>query len=347
MKILFPFILLLLGSTALAQTAQTLETATAGHQELPRVYRLDGVVEAINQSTVSAQTGGQIEAIFFDVDDYVEQGTLIVRLKDTEQRSRLTQAEAELKNTAAQLQEARKEYSRIKGVFDKKLVSSAAMDKADAALKSARARHEAADAALQQAREQLDYTLVRAPYSGIVIQRHLEVGEIAAPGQKLMSGISLDQLRVNVDVPQSLIQAIRENNKASVQQPGNGYIEAEKLTIFPFAHHGSNTFKVRLDLPHGIKGLFPGMFVKTAFTIGTRKALLIPSRAVVYRSEVTGVYVRSADGALSLRHIRVGQKANDGMIIILAGLEADEQVALNPIAAGKQLKQQLSEQNDG
>ncbi|MEJ1393908.1 MAG: efflux RND transporter periplasmic adaptor subunit, partial [Candidatus Sedimenticola sp. (ex Thyasira tokunagai)] len=224
---------------------------------------------------------------------------------------------------------------------------SAAMDKASASLKSARAQREAANAALQRAQEQLDYTLVRAPYSGIVTQRHIEAGEIAAPGEKLMSGISLDQLRVNVDVPQSLIPAIRERGKASVQQPGNSYIPAKKITIFPFADHGSNTFKVRLELAEGISGLFPGMFVKTTFTTGTRKALLIPVQAVVYRSEVTGVYVLGTNGRLSLRHIRVGHKVGVRLISVLAGLEAGEQVALDPIAAGKQLKKQLSERKDG
>lgn len=344
MRLTYPLILLLLALPTAVQAESPLQTATVEYRELPQVYRLDGVVEAVNRSTVSAQTGGQIKAILFDVDDYVVQGTLIVRLKDTEQRSHLSQAEAELKRATARLQEAVKEHQRIKGVFDKRLVSNAAMDKAEAALKSARAAVDAARAAQAQAKEQLEYTLVRAPYSGIVTGRHIEVGEIAAPGQQLMSGISLDQLRVNVDVPQSLIAAVRKQGRASVELPEKGHIPAVKLTIFPFADHGSNTFKVRLDLPEAIKDLFPGMFVKTEFTLGTRRVLLAPFQAVVYRSEVTGVYVLKGDGKLSLRHIRVGHKSDDGQITILAGLDAGEQVALNPIAAGRRLKQQLLEQ---
>ncbi|MEJ1364189.1 MAG: efflux RND transporter periplasmic adaptor subunit, partial [Candidatus Sedimenticola sp. (ex Thyasira tokunagai)] len=92
MRLLYPLILVSLVITTAVQAEAPLETAVAEYHELPREYRLDGVVEAIHQSTVSAQTGGQIEEIFFDVDDYVEQGTMIVRLKDTEQRSHLTQA---------------------------------------------------------------------------------------------------------------------------------------------------------------------------------------------------------------------------------------------------------------
>ncbi|MES9959157.1 MAG: efflux RND transporter periplasmic adaptor subunit [Sedimenticola sp.] len=337
---------LALGLAGVAQAGTDLETALAESWETPREYRLDGVVEAVNQSTVSAQTQGQIEEVLFDVDDYVERGTLIVRLKDTEQRARLAQAEADLKAAAARFKEARNEHARIKGVFDKKLVSQSAMDKAGSALKSARARHDAAQAGLSQAQEQLEYTRVRAPYSGIVTHRHAEVGEMANPGKRLMSGISLDQLRVNVDVPQSLIPAVRKIGKASVQQPGNGYIPASKITIFPYAHHGSNTFKVRLDLPEGDLNMFPGMFVKTAFITGSRKQLLVPESAVVYRSEVTGVYVVSEDGGISLRHVRVGHPTDDGMVSVLSGLSEGERVALDPIAAGAQLKSQLKGKSD-
>lgn len=321
-----------------------LESAVAELRQLPREYRLDGVVEAVNRSTVSAQTQGQVKEILFDVDDYVEQGMVIVRLKDTEQRAQLSQAEADLKAAGARYQEALDDYKRIRGVFEKKLVSQSEMDRARAALKAGQAGRDAAAAHLQQASEQFEYTQIRAPYSGIVTDRYVELGETAHTGKKLMSGISLDQLRVIVDVPQSLIPAVRNIGKARVQLPGNGYMEASKLTIFPYAHHGSNTFKVRLDLPEGIKDLFPGMFVKTAFTVGEREDLLIPSAAVVYRSEVTGVYVIAPDHRISLRHIRLGHKSDDGMLAILSGLDEGERVALDPVAAGSRLKQQQTGQ---
>ncbi len=332
----------LLGLSAGASTAGELETATAEYRVVPREYRLDGVVEAVNRSTVSAQTRGQVEQILFDVDDYVEKGQLIVRLKDTEQRAQLSKAEASLKEADANYRKARDDYNRIKGVFDRGLISQSEMDRARTALASAKAKQDAARAQLEQAQEQFEYTRVRAPYSGIVTDRYVEVGEIANPGQKLMSGISLDQLRVLVDVPQSLIPAIREIGKARIQKPGDGFIPATRLIIFPYAQHGSNTFRVRLDLPEGVKGLFPGMFVKTSFTIGEHRQLLIPQRAVVYRSEVTGTYVVAPDGRISLRHIRLGRKTDDGRVVVLAGLDEGERVALDPIQAGVLLKQQRS-----
>ena len=333
--------------SATAMAGDALKTAIAENLKVPREFRLDGVVEAVHQSTISAQTQGQVQEILFDVDDFVEKGAIVVRLKDTEQRARYSRAEADLKVAQAQRQEAVDEHDRTRDLFGKQLVSESAMDKASAGLKAAVARHEAASAGLDQAREQLEYTRVRAPYSGIVTRRHLEVGETANTGQKLMSGISLDRLRVTVDVPQSLMPAVRSISRARVEQPGNGYIEAEKLTIFPYADPGSNTFKVRLDLPEGSAALFPGMFVKTAFVIGERRVLMIPSESVAHRSEVTGVYVVRPDGRVGFRHVRLGNSYAAGMVSVLSGLERDESVALDPIAAGTLLKQQrVGQEND-
>lgn len=328
-----------LAMAAGAAEADELATATASYRTVPREYRLDGVVEAIKRSTVSAQTQGQVEEIFYDVDDFVNKGDLLARLRDTEHRARVAGAAADLKSASAELEQARDEYSRVEGLYKQKNVSDSAMDKATADLKGAQARLEAAQAGLEQAREQLDYTQIRAPYSGIVTHRHVEAGEIASPGQQIMSGISLEELRVIVDVPQSVIPSVREAGEVNIYLPNGEVAEAGRITVFPFADLGSNTFKVRVDLPQRAEGLFPGMFVKTGIVTGKKEELTVPKEAVVYRSEVTGVYVVDASGDISLRQIRIGRVLN-GEVVVLSGLTDGERVALDPIAAGVALKAQ-------
>lgn len=330
-----------------AADGAALETRAVELRQLPREFRLDGVVEATNKTTVSAQTSGQVQEILFDVDDYVEKDSVLVVLKDTEHQTRVSKAAADLKEAVARREEAREEYTRTKEVFAKKLVSASAMDKAEAALKSAKARFEAAQAGLAQAREQLDYTQVRAPYAGIVTQRHVEVGEIAQPGQALISGLSLDHLRVLVDVPQSLAPRIREFGEGKAQAADGVEVALEKITVFPIADHGSNTFKVRADLPKDTQGLFPGMFVKVSFVTGMKQELVAPLAAVVYRSEVTGAYTVDEQGKVHFRHLRLGRATDDGYARILSGLNPGELLALDPIAAGVLLKQQRVESSDG
>ncbi len=328
-----------------AETApeQPLDTATVELQEVSRSHLLDGVVEAVHRGTISAQTKGQVQEVLFDVEDLVEEGKIIIRLNDREQQANLKQAQAAMQEVEAKLDDTSKQQQRIAEVFKQKLVSSAAMDQINASLKAVTAQRDATQARLTQAEEQIEYTLIRAPYSGIVTERHIEVGEVASPGRKLMSGISLKFLRVTVDVPQSLLPAIRQLKQGAIQLADGSWVEAQKLTIFPFADRGSNTFKVRLDLPSGVKGLFPGMYVKSSFVVGTSKELLIPQQAVVYRGEVTAAYVAAKDGRISMRHIRVSNRQFKGMQPVLAGLDSGEQVALDPIAAGILLKQQRTE----
>ena len=138
------FLSLLLVSISVIQPVAALESQKLQVTEVPRDFMLDGVVEAVNRSTIAAQTGGQITEIHFDVDDFVEKGQVIVRLRDSQQKAALTAAEAQLKQAETALQDAQDTYDRAVKVFDKGAISEADMDKITAALESARAAGEAA-----------------------------------------------------------------------------------------------------------------------------------------------------------------------------------------------------------
>lgn len=320
-------------------SAADLDAAEVAQVELPRVYRLDGVAEAVNRSTVSAQTAGRVTEVKFDVDDYVRAGDVIIRLEDTQQQASVDQARANLDAAIAKRQDAEKEFNRIKGVFAKGAVAKAELDKVTAVRKQARAGEQAARAALEKSEQEREYTRIRAPYNGIVTERLIEVGETAQPGRAVMSGISLDDMRVSVDVPQNLIDSIRREGEAQVEIDDK-WIVAEDITVFPVADPRSDTFKVRLRLPAGIQGVFPGMYLKVGFVAGSDRRLVIPLSAVVLRSEVVGAYVVDDDGNVRFRHIRLGSPAGPGQVSVLSGLTAGERVATDPVAATIRLKAQ-------
>jgi RND family efflux transporter MFP subunit len=304
-------------------------------EHTPLERQLDGTIEAVNQGTVAAQTAGRVDAILYDVNDFVPAGAVIVRLRATEQRAGLLQAEAALREATAREKEAQTRYQRNAGLYDRKVVSKETLDETTATRDAAVARLAAAKAALESAREGVSYTEIRAPYAGIVTRRHIEVGETVAPGTLIMSGLSLQFLRVAVDVPQSLVEQVRRIRKAAVYVGGRR-IEATKLTVFPEASSPSNTFRARVELPENATDLYPGMFVKVGFVIGEADRLLVPLRALIERGEVTGVYVVDPGGSTSLRQVRLGHRFDD-RIEILAGLGAGERVALDPVLAMKHL----------
>jgi RND family efflux transporter MFP subunit len=298
-----------------------------------RERSFDGIVEAERRSTVSSQVAARIEELPVDVDDFVERGDIIVRFRDLPAAADLKQAEAAAQEARVRLEEARANYGRIEQLFRQDRLSKADMDRTTADLKSAQARLDAADGALSAARERFENTVVRAPYSGIVVERHVELGEMATVGTPLMTGLSLEHLRVVVDVPQSDIGALRQDAQAWIDLPDGGSLEAQEIRIFPYADPAAHTFRVRLKLAEGRHGIYPGMWVKVRFLTGEAQALLVPASAVVQRSELTAVYVLDGDGAPRLRQIRLGRALPDGRVAVLAGLDAGESVVTDPNAA--------------
>jgi RND family efflux transporter MFP subunit len=310
-----------------------LATMTIAPESVRREQAWDGVVEAINQATMSAQTAGRILELPYDVNDFVEAGAVIVKFSNIEQLSGQRRAEAQIASAQATFNEAQANYQRIAEIFARKLVARAQLDQATAQRDGARAALQSAQAAQREASQMVDYTVVRAPYSGYVTKRYVQVGESVQPGQPLISGLSLVGLRVNVQVPQSAIDAIRRHNAADVllDAEGSKRLGVSKLTIFPYADAETHTFSVRADLPAEASGLYPGMTVKIAFNIGEAPRFLIPESALIQRSEVSGVYV-VAENRASLRQIRLGHRFGD-RVEVLAGLQAGDKIALDPNAA--------------
>lgn len=315
--------------------APALASVTVVSAAVPVERRLDGVIEAVEQGTVSAQTSGRVAALPYDVDDFVPAGAVLVRLRSTEQHAGLAAAQAAVSEAIARETQAQDRYRRIVDLYQHKVVPKAQLDEATADRDGALARVNAAQAALESAREGVAYTEVRAPYAEVVAKRLVQEGETVAPGTPLISGLSLESLRVAVDVPQSIVDQVRRLKRAAVYI-GERRIEATKVTLFPEAMSPSNTFRARLDLPRDAADLYPGMFVKVAFVIGEASELLVPIECVVTRSEVTTVYVLEPDGRLSLRQVRLGDRIGD-RVEVLAGLVAGDRVVLDPLAAMREL----------
>lgn len=331
--------------TGPALAADALATITVQPRSTPIERRLDGVIEAVNQGTVAAQTSGRVAAIFYDVNDFVPAGAVIIRLRSAEEHAGLTQAQAAVSEASAREAEARVRYQRIADMYQRKVVPRATLDAASADRDAAAARLSAARAALQSAQEGVAYTEVRAPYAGVVSKRLVQVGETVSPGTPLMSGLSLQYLRVEVDIPQSMVEQVRRVKRAAIYIDGRR-IEATRVMVFPEASTPSSTFRTRLELPQNATDLYPGMFVKAGFVLGETERLLIPAAALVRRAEVTAVYVVQPHGSVSLRQVRVGDRFDDS-VEVLSGLAPGEQVALDPQAALRALALFDSASNGG
>lgn len=297
-------------------------------------YTTEATVEAVKQSTVSAQVSGRVAAVNFDAGDFVKAGTVIVRLSAQELSSAVAGSQAQVAQAAANLANARANYERQQQLFQQKFISQAALDRATAEYRAAEAAARAARAGVGQSAAVSGYTVITAPFSGVVAARHVEVGESVTPGKPLMTGFDPKDMRVIANIPQYKLVEVKASPRVAVEIPSLGkWIDAAGVTVLPSADVATHTVKVRIDLPADLEGVIPGMFARAHFSVGSARKLSIPASAVVRRSEITAVYVVSHN-KVSLRQVRLGTPNARGQVEVLAGLNPGDVIALEPVKAG-------------
>lgn len=322
-----------LGITLLSWPLQALDQQTLAPVNVPEYVQLEATLEAVNQSTVSAQTSGAIRAIHFDVNDRVEAGALLLQIDDTQQQAQVQQARANLAQVRAQNDDAQVQLKRTTRLYEQGTVSKGDFDTVTARAKSAAAALKASEAAMRQAQEQLAYTQVKAPYSGILRERHVELGELVTPGQPLMTGLALEPLRAVADLPQRVARQYRDASQVQVQLETTR-VTPDQVVLFPYADAVHHSVRLRAQLPAGTRdgeaALFPGQWVKVRIQTGERSALLVPAAAVLQRAELSSVYVLQ-QGQPRLRQVRTGMTV-DGKTEILAGLKASDIIITDALA---------------
>jgi RND family efflux transporter MFP subunit len=322
-------------NTAPPPAPPQLRTGMVEMRDVELAYSAEATVEAVRQSTVSAQIAGRIVELRFDVGDVVRKGDVIARIDERAASQAVAASEAQVLEAEAALRNARVNFERSKQLLAQKFISSAAVDKAEADYKAAQARVAALLAGAGQAATERSFATIVAPYGGVVSARHVELGEMATVGKPLMTGFDPSTLRVVATVPQAQVALIEAGGKARVEVPSLGkWVEARRVTVVPAADPRTHTTRVRLELPEDVRGVYPGVFARAHFVVGREPRLLVPREAVLRRSEVTAVYVVDDRGFPRLRQVRLGTVSDEHAIEVLAGLKAGERVALDPVKAG-------------
>jgi RND family efflux transporter MFP subunit len=314
---------------------EPLAVAKAAYREVAQTYSVEGVIEAVRQSTVSAQISGRVKEVNFDVGDTVKQGQIILRIDERETEQALAGSQAQVMQSVAALTQAKAHYERSLQLFEQKYISQAALDKAKADYDMAQAQTAASEAGESQSALARGYAAVVAPFSGVVASRLVEMGEMVTVGKPLMVGFDPTQMRVVVNVPQYKLTEIGSRPRVNVELTSlKRWVPAAAVSVQPSADSRTHSTQVRVTMPANEKGVYPGMFVRAHFVVGKTSKLLIPASAVLRRSEVVAVYVVDDKGAAKLRQVRVGEASSANEIEVLVGLNPGESVALDPIKAG-------------
>jgi len=321
-----------------------------------------GYVTARREATVSAQITGTVSEVLIEEGDHVKAGQILGRLDDTSQRAALSQAQAQLHTAEALLAQyqvllaqSERDVKRAEDLVKRNLVSEQAVEQARTQVEAQSAQVEGqkkqidlAAANVRSARVQLDYCTVRAPFSGVIIAKAAQVGEIISPfsagGGYTRTGIGtivdMDSLEIEVDVNEAYINRVQPEQR--VESVLNAYpdwkIPSHVIAIIPTADRSKATVKVRIGLDLKDDRIVPDMGVRVSFLEDKPAAAaqqappgaLVPASAIRTEGDVNVVYVVN-DKRAHRRTVTLGGNIGD-VRQVLSGVIVGESVITDPPA---------------
>nr|WP_315483890.1 efflux RND transporter periplasmic adaptor subunit [uncultured Undibacterium sp.] len=311
---------------------------------------VDGVVEAVRNTVISAQIAGAIVQLPVQAGDVVKAGQLLVRMDARAAQQEFNASKAQVDAAKANLAVAEKDYERQKLLFEKNYISQAQLDRALAQFKSASAQANAQIAQAGAAQTQSGFYTINAPYNGIVSEMPSAVGEMVMPGKPIMTVYDPKELRVIVTVPQARISQLKAEQNLQIEFPSlpasQRFVKPRKMTVLPLSDAATHTVQVRFDLPADAQAVNPGLFARVNLSLNaeptnTKTAsvnrLYVPRSAVIRRAELHAVYVINAQGKPILRQVKPGPVLLNEQEI-LSGVAAGEMIAIDPLAAANASK---------
>jgi len=341
------------GKTPMVEVA----TVRAGEAGRPALLNASGYVTPRRRATIAAKITGRVSEVFAEEGMRVEPGQILATLDDSDTRARLLSATADREATAATLADLRvnlanaeRDRRRMEALWKDGGVSEQLVDQARTTADSLRARIgmaeeqvRAAEARIAVAQQDLDNTIIRAPFAGIVVSKDAQRGEMVSPisagGGFTRTGIAtivdMNSLEIEVDVNESYIARVKPGQPvtAALDAYPDWKIPAKVRTVIPTADRQKATVKVRVTFDRLDPRILPDMGVKVAFLgeeSSTRATgatwVLVPRSAVREEggSQVVFVY---RDGRVERRAVVLGQvRGNDQEVA--AGLSSGEQIVV-------------------
>ena len=325
-----------------AAQAVTVPTTVAGSSSAVAGFELEGALQALQQSTVAAQVGGNVLQLAVKAGDRVKAGALLARIDERESQAGLAGAEAAVAQAAAGLAQAQQNATRTRDLRAQGFISQAALDTTESQLLAAQAALRQAQSGRTQAALARSFVAASAPFDAVVLATHVEAGDLATPGRPLVTLYAPGRLRAVVQVPVSRSALARGAAATEVVLPDGRRVAPVTRTELPGADAVSQTVEWRLDLPTASTlGLAPGQPVQVRFAAAAASApaasaaagrLLVPATAVLMRGELTAVYVAQSERFL-LKAVRLGARQGEA-VEVLAGLRPGERIATDPVRAG-------------
>lgn len=282
-----------------------------------------GIAAPIRQATLSTRLMGRVTDVRVHEGDRVAAGQLLLRLDARDLSAKSSQATAAIAEATAMHHDATVQANRIRGLYADSVATRAQLDAAETGLARSQAALQAAEAAATELGAVSSYSVVRAPFAGIVTKRFVDPGAFATPGAPLVTIQDGSTLRISASTTPSVARGLRRGEVLGAQVERTS-VRATVEGIVPST--AGNLYAINALVANPDGAFLSGSRATLALPTGQRQVLVVPQSAIARVGDLTGVTLRTAQGD-DRRWVRLGQTMN-GMVEVTAGLHADDRIVL-------------------
>lgn len=305
-----------------------------------------GRVRAQQFVEVRARVEGYLEQMLFAEGTYVTKNQVLFVINQDQYRAKADKARAQLKKDEAQARKAKRDLERIRPLHEQNAASQLDLDNAIAAYEMAEASVAMSSADLDQAEQELGYTIVRSPLAGHISERHVDLGTLVGPGAKSLLATIVKSDTVLVDFSMTALDYLKskernvnlgQKDSTRSWQP-NVSITLADNTVYPYkglvdfaepqVDPRTGTFSVRAEMPNPKRVLLPGQFTKVKLLLDVRKgATVVPLKSVIIEKGGAYIYVMRKDSTVERRFIELGPEFQN-QVVVERGLASGEDIVI-------------------
>lgn len=270
---------------------------------------LPGSVEARTVSLVASEVEGSVTALAAREGQTVRQGQLLVELRHEHLELQLEAAEAQLREAEARLRQAKIKKDRSQELFDSEVLSRGQLDDSLSEFEAWRGRVDSLKAEISRIELDIDRSMVKAPFAGVVVAERTEVGEWVGQGDPVIELMSLYDLEISVEVPERYFRNINPGARATVgfESLPDFEVHGRVSAVIPRANPQSRTFPIKIRVKNDKGRIGVGMLAKVSFPAGeSYRATVVPKDAVITRGERRFVYRLDTDDTVQVVSVETG-----------------------------------------
>jgi HlyD family secretion protein len=301
-----------------------------GRTQVARTITASGALAARRDQPVGISgQGGRVTRVLVDAGSWVRAGQVLATVERAVQTQVAAQQSAQIAAARANAQLAQQNYERSQSLVGRGFVSKADLDAKRAARDAANAQVRVAQAQLGQTRAEIGRLDIRAPTSGLILARTVEVGQIVSPGSPALFRLAEGgAMEMRAQLAQQDVAAIRVGMPASVTPVGTDTaLSGSVWQVSPIIDPQSRQGEIRIAIPYQ-ESIRPGGFAEARISSGATTAPLLPQSAVLSDEKGNYVYIVNAKNEVERRNVRVGTVDENG-VTIAEGLSGQEAIVLS------------------